>query len=330
MGVCGVGQCDFGFDDCDKDPKNGCEASLTSVSNCGFCGNACAAPPNASAGCVNGVCGIGQCAANFGDCDQIVTNGCERSLGNDVHNCGACFKVCVVANATPACLGGQCGVGTCNANFNDCNHDPADGCESDRLTDPMNCGACGNACPATANAVGSCVNGACNGVVCKPGFADCDNDPTNGCETDLTMPAHCGSCANVCPVHANASAVCTSGACGMTCNPSFGDCDGNPANGCEQSVAGDLNNCGGCGKVCALQNASPVCTNGQCSMVACNTGFADCDSNPVNGCEVNLWIDDGNCGQCAAMCPMGTSCWNQTCAAEEFPPVYLLYLLESQ
>ncbi|GAC1523009.1 MAG: hypothetical protein NVS3B10_23110 [Polyangiales bacterium] len=34
----------------------------------------------------------------------------------------------------------------------------------------------------------------------------------------------------------------------LTCAPGFGDCDGNPANGCEADFAKDPKNCGGCGK----------------------------------------------------------------------------------
>src|SRR5256885_9694906 len=33
---------------------------------------------------------------------------------------------------------------------------------------------------------------------CFPGWADCDRDPFNGCEQDITIPTHCGSCAQAC------------------------------------------------------------------------------------------------------------------------------------
>jgi hypothetical protein len=33
-------------------------------------------------------------------------------------------------------------------------------------------------------------------------------------------------------------------------------------------------------------------------VLACNVGFADCDGNPANGCEVNTRTDVNNCGGC--------------------------------
>jgi hypothetical protein len=46
---------------------------------------------------------------------------------------------------------------TCRAGFGDCNLNPNDGCESNLANDPLNCNACGNACPPdhTCNA-GAC------------------------------------------------------------------------------------------------------------------------------------------------------------------------------
>jgi hypothetical protein len=34
--------------------------------------------------------------------------------------------------------------------------------------------------------------------VCSSGFGDCDGNPSNGCEVDLTTPSACGACGNVC------------------------------------------------------------------------------------------------------------------------------------
>lgn len=33
---------------------------------------------------------------------------------------------------------------------------------------------------------------------CERGWADCDGNPANGCEADLTLPQHCGTCQFVC------------------------------------------------------------------------------------------------------------------------------------
>src|SRR5262249_3660752 len=41
-GLCGVGKCNPGFADCDRDVLNGCEQDISGdVKNCGACGNAC-------------------------------------------------------------------------------------------------------------------------------------------------------------------------------------------------------------------------------------------------------------------------------------------------
>lgn len=39
------------------------------------------------------------------------------------------------------------------------------------------------------------------GVLCEAGFGDCDGDPSNGCEQDLSERTHCGACGAVCAPH---------------------------------------------------------------------------------------------------------------------------------
>ncbi len=85
-----------------------------------------------------------------------------------------------------------------------------------------------------------CADGEC---ACGHGFADCDGDPANGCEADLSSAATCGACGHDCQ-----NGDCVDGAC--KCHAKFADCDGDPANGCEASFETDAKNCGACGHGC--------------------------------------------------------------------------------
>jgi hypothetical protein len=125
----------------------------------------------------------------------------------------------------------------------------------------------------------------------------------NGCEANtFTAPAHCGGCGMACAARANAAPTCTAGRCGFACNPGFADCDGVAENGCEVDTNNDPMRCGGCGGVCAPTNATAACVMGRCAIGMCAAGFADCDMNPGNGCEVNTRADVANCGACGTQC----------------------------
>ena len=98
-------------------------------------------------------------------------------------------------------------------------------------------------------------------VGCPVRFADCDGDPSNGCETNVRESlAHCGACGASC-VRAHAVTTCASGVCVRTrCDPSFADCDADGANGCEVML-GTSANCGTCGVGC---DVTFRCVGGRC------------------------------------------------------------------
>jgi hypothetical protein len=121
---------------------------------------------------------------------------------------------------------------------------------------------------------------------------------------------NCKSCGNAC-TYANATPTCTAGTCAMgLCANLYGDCNTNPADGCEKPLAADLNNCGVCGKVCSSANGTPSCSGGACS-IACTGNFLNCDGNVANGCETNKLTDPNNCGACKTVCAFG--CTNGVC-----------------
>jgi hypothetical protein len=146
-----------------------------------------------------------------------------------------------------------------------------------------------------ARATASCAGLKCTISACDPGFADCDQDPSNGCETDLSDPAHCGACNARCGAGAPLCApqgpafVCTTGCtaqaptlCGTQCvDPQT-----------------SLNHCGGCNTVCPdVTNARATCTTGHCGFT-CNAGYHACAS----GCANN--VSPSTCGSSCTPCPV--------------------------
>ncbi len=101
--------------------------------------------------------------------------------------------------------------------------------------------------------------GACEFRGCPQGEALC-----GGRCVRLDTETNCGACGVVVPARPNASPVCHSGAAALRCNPGFGDCDGNAANGCEAALT-DVTRCGACGVVCA---GGQSCIAGRCAAAA--------------------------------------------------------------
>jgi hypothetical protein len=280
--------------------------------NCGTCGTTCSTP-NGTSLCLSGTCSLALCNFGYGNCDGDASNGCEANLNTDPNNCGTCGTVCPNGpNGTAACVAGACSL-TCSNGFSNCDGNPSNGCEVNISADTNNCGVCGNTC-STANGTPACIAGACTLAACNSGFADCDGNPANGCETNTTNDVqNCGSCSHVCGI-ANGTPSCFAGACRvLSCNSGFADCDSNPNNGCETNVATNPNNCGACGRVCSVSHGTPSCTAGACQVAACNTGFADCNLNPNDGCETAISSDFNNCGACNHVCLNGQSCVAGNC-----------------
>jgi hypothetical protein len=63
----------------------------------------------------------------------------------------------------------------------------------------------------------------------------------------------------------------------------------------------DPRNCGACGLRCSGPRATEACAVGKCIVAKCDTGWADCNSDPVDGCEASL-LDLSTCGACDQSC----------------------------
>ncbi len=295
-GQCEIIQCQTGFDDCDGDLLNGCEAALDSLDNCGRCGIRCEIP-DGEASCAGGICTAAQCNPGYADCDGRTGNGCEVSL-HSLADCGMCGAICDPPHASESCDTGTCEIVDCDGGWGDCNPDP--GCET-QLGTLANCSACGDACTDLPNIVSAgCSSLTCTISECAGGWGDCNDDP--GCETPLGTPQNCLQCGDVCPDLPNASEVCDLGVCGLgDCEPDWGNCNADP--GCETPLD-TVTDCGGCQEQglphdCALlPNAMNFsCPDGSCAY-DCDEGYLDCDPDPAYGCETtaDTSSDCGGCG----------------------------------
>lgn len=144
---------------------------------------------------------------------------------------------------------------------------------------------------------------------CAPSEKQCGqdcvalNDPATGCAA-----SDCEPCA-----FPHGDAICNAGACALgACKPLWGNCNQTMADGCELDLSSDLANCGACGQACKSSLATAACVAGTCAL-QCVDGFADCDGDLSNGCEIDAKYDPNNCGACGHVCTGGFNCMVSHC-----------------
>ena len=319
--------------DCNEKASDGCETRTeTSLAHCGGCGQLCDPPHVALSLCNSGMCEIdatqpnGGCDPGYADCDGKADNGCETNLRTDLLHCGTCETECSGNNGDASCKSGVCEI-ECEFGFDDCDDDAtSNGCEADIRSSVNNCGGCGvdddaHICvPLLPGDAAYCALGVCGSVNCTsdgyPGFGACSGDGV--CDDELNTIDDCGACGEGCAV-TSGTASCDPAAgstfeCAVdTCETGYGDCDDDYATGCEVNTETDKFHCGDCtssdprpgsGQSCqaladtaSLRVASATCGDGECEIV-CDAGYADCDGNPANGCEINLTSNTARCGGC--------------------------------
>jgi hypothetical protein len=129
---------------------------------------------NTCTGCVEdmncplgSVCELGDCVPGCTD-QQPCQDGFSccgdtcQDLVNDPNNCGMCDFVCPdYPNAEDLCNGGTCGLGPCIGNWNNCDGQPMNGCETQAqcLCQPGEQIDCYTGFPADTEGVGTCQSG---------------------------------------------------------------------------------------------------------------------------------------------------------------------------
>lgn len=273
------------------------------------------------AGGLTRYCPSDQCPSGHMTC-PLSNFRCDVNLLTDRNNCGACGVKCPATknNAMFECVDGTC-VMTCMADsfHDDCDGIIDNGCETS-LADASNCKKCGNQCdPGVPCVERSLLNYGCG---CDPGEIHCV-DKYPACLNPNTDDNNCGACDVACdpaeggapPPYANTYYGCAKAKCGaVKCLPYWGDCDGDPQNGCETALTTN-DDCAACGASCAPDEAcrysvpllgppilSCMCPGGQ---TFCPAGF-EIDGISAGKCH-DLTSDPLSCGACGNVCS-----WNGT------------------
>lgn len=169
--------------------------------------------------------------------------------------------VCELDHATAKVVGSQCVIDFCDEGYDDCDADPSTGCETG-LSDNDHCGACDRPCE-LENATASCSKESCELEDCDQGFADCNNDSRDGCETSLDTWSHCGTCDNLCSMPETGSVTCEDGECVVIeCEPGWDSCTGDANAFCETRID-TMDHCGSCDHQCN-DNTSDHCEESEC------------------------------------------------------------------
>jgi hypothetical protein len=241
--------------------------------------------------------------AEYIDCDGECVD-----PNTDPEHCGACNNACELENASSECVDSTCVISECDTDWESCDDDDSNGCESNLLYDPNNCGSCGITCtPPELCDSGSClINGCDPGAteLCDGYDNDCDGetdeDPSacddgNQCTDDLCERGM--GCVNIlmAGIACNDNDDCTEN---DVCNdqgvcegdPIDEDCDGHSPPPCGDDcddTDSDINP--------GIQEGGPVgpdkCTDGKDN--DCD-GLTDRQDPGCCGCIADEYCDDGD------------------------------------
>ncbi|MEZ4389845.1 MAG: hypothetical protein R3A48_02020 [Polyangiales bacterium] len=305
---CTSGRCDVLCPAGQTRCREGCRDLQVDAVHCGACGASCREGERCEAGVCRLSCPPGQAACG----------GACRDLASDEAHCGACDVAC---GLDERCEMGRCAL-VCASGYTACG-----GRCTSLTTDPENCAACGRRCEVAPHAVAVCAAGSC-GSTCEAGFADCDRDAGNGCETPLGTPDACAACGDRCGPYPHGAAVCAAGACEYRCEAGFADCDGERSNGCEVALGASCTvGQGACARPgvtgCVAGAGGCVGEAGAPAEETCNNVDDDCDGAVDEGLTQACYTGPtgtsgvGLCRPGTQTCVAGS--WSTSCAGQVTP-----------
>ncbi len=276
-----------------------CIALETDNANCGTCGTVCSTGLVCNGGSCDVACAPPLTTCEVGGADAGTAAGLDA--GADAATDAAVDAAVDAGGASDAGDAGNAADGATDAApdaavSSDAGEPTLGRYCARTASDENNCGACGVTCGSGKQ----CDDGVCSDT-CSIGQTLC----SGVCRDLATDLANCGTCGTACP----SGQVCSGGVCQASCGMPFTLCGSACAN-----TASDPTHCGSCSTSCSPANVkAPACSSGTCNYVGCQSGYADCDGNTANGCELPTSSDPTNCGGCGVHCA-GANVVATTCA----------------
>ncbi len=143
----------------------------------------------------------------------------------------------------------------------------------------------------------------CQGLVCMAGTADCDGDPSNGCEINIDSdPENCGACGSMCMTAPDTMVACSAGECQLTSITR----DTCVYGGVEYQPGAEFPSRDGCNTCSCIDETGPTAS------IACTDAACACDpeSEPYRNYVTQ---DPGSCSLVDFACTGNTTAFFNDC-----------------